>query len=86
MKSLDPGTTGIEFIAEGLALIFSLESELADFLAKIATAHIGDLLIERKLNQARQDGASDAEMAFLQNVAAYARQRGPDGTPIKEVK
>jgi hypothetical protein len=79
MKSLDPGTTGIEFIAQGLALIFSLEQELADFLAKIATSHIADLLIARKLEQARQDGASETEMAFLQNAAADARQRGPDG-------
>jgi hypothetical protein len=79
MKSLDPGTTGIEFITQGLALIFSLENELASFLSKIAASHVADLLIARRLEQARQDGASDTEMAFLQNAAADARQRGPDG-------
>jgi hypothetical protein len=81
MKDLDAGQTGIEFIAQGLALIFSIESELAQFLSKIATSHIADLLIARKLEQARQEGASEAEMVFLQGVAAEARERGPDSGP-----
>jgi hypothetical protein len=81
MKSLDCGTTGLEFIAQGLALIFSLEQELASFLSKIVTSHVADLLIARKLEQARQDGASEAEIVFLQGAAADARQRGPDSGP-----
>jgi hypothetical protein len=34
------------------------------------TGHVADLLIARKLEQAKPEGVSPTEMAFLQNVAA----------------
>jgi hypothetical protein len=83
MKSLDSGKTALEFMAQGLMLIFSIEYELAKFLAIVCSGHAADLLIARRLEQARQDGASETEMAFLQNAAAEAKSRGPaqDFTP-----
>jgi hypothetical protein len=77
MKELDPGKTGLAFIAEGLALIFSLEPELASFLSKIATSHVADLLIARRLEQAKQEGATETEMAVFRQAAAEAIERGP---------
>jgi hypothetical protein len=79
MKSLDPGKAGVAFMAEGLALIYGIDGDLAGFLAKLCCAHAAEMLIERSLEQARQDGASEAEMVVLLNAAAEAKRRGPGG-------
>jgi hypothetical protein len=77
LKSLDPGKAGVAFMIEGLTLIYGIDGELAEVLAKVCCGHADELLNERSLEQARRDGASETEMARLERVAAEAKSRGP---------
>ena len=75
MKNLDRTKAGAAFMAEGLALIFGIDAELAGFLAKDVGETVSRQLIERRLKQARQDGATEKEtMAFRQAAAKALRQ------------
>lgn len=75
MKNLDRTKAGAALMAEGLALIFGIDAELAGFLAKACGEDVTRQLIERRLKQARQDGATEKEtMAFRQAAAKALRQ------------
>ena len=70
MKNLDRTKAGAAFMAEGLALIFGIDAELAGFLAKACGEDVTKLLLARRLERARRDGATDLELALFKRLVA----------------
>jgi hypothetical protein len=75
MKSLDPNLSGIAFIAEGLKLIFPIDSG-AYALAGNCVRHAGGILMVRNIDDARQKGATEAEIATLERMVAADTKGG----------
>jgi hypothetical protein len=77
MKNLDRTKAGAALMAEGLGLIFGIDAELAGFLAKDVGETVSRQLIERRLKQARQDGATEKETMAFRRAAAAALRKEP---------
>ena len=78
MKNLDRTKAGAALMAEGLALIFGIDAELAGFLAKAVGEDVTKQLLGRRLERDRQDGATDLKLALaFRRLAAEAMRKEP---------